>query len=84
MVRGKSYGFSRIAVRTWVIIPVYGGDGPSKLVFVQRRQDTCLVARDMSEFSSRLRRSTPTPLEFRQDTEAPFPVALAILEFLSI
>ena len=35
VVRGKSHGFSRIAVGTWVIISVYGGDGPSKLEFVQ-------------------------------------------------
>ena len=69
---------------TWVIISVYGGDGPSKLVFVERRQDTCLVARDMSGFSSRLGKSTCTPLELRQDIQAPFPVALAILGFLSI
>ena len=36
VVRGKSHGFSRIAGGTWVIISVYGGDGPSKLVFVQQ------------------------------------------------
>ena len=46
-VRVKSHCFSQIAVGTWVIISIYGGDGPSKLVFVQRRQDTCLVARNV-------------------------------------
>ena len=46
-MRGKSHCFSQIAVGTWVIISIYGGDGPSKLVFVQRRQDTCLVARNV-------------------------------------
>ena len=84
VLRGNSHGFSRIAGGTWVIISVYCGDGPSKLVFVQQRQDTCLVARDMSGFFSRLGKSTRTPLELRRDTQAPFPVALAILGFLSI
>ena len=41
--RGKSHGFSRVAVGTWGIFSSYGGDGHSKLVFVQRRQDSCLV-----------------------------------------
>ena len=69
---------------TWVIIPIYSGDGPSKLVFVQRCQDTCLVAMDTLGFSSRLGKSTGTPLELRQDTQGPFPVVLAMLAFLSI
>ena len=45
-VRGKSYGFYRVAAVSWGIFSRYGGNGPSKLVFVQRRQDSCLVARD--------------------------------------
>ena len=32
---GKSHGFSRNAVGTWVIFSSYGEDDPSKLVFVQ-------------------------------------------------
>ena len=32
---GKSHGFSRVAVGTWGIFLIYGGDGHSKLVFVQ-------------------------------------------------
>ena len=35
--RGKSHGFSRIAVVTCGIFLSYRGDGNSKLVFVQRR-----------------------------------------------
>ena len=83
-VRGKSHGFSRIAVGTWVLISIYGGDGPSKLVFVQRRLDTCHIARDTSGFFSRLGKSTHTPLDLRRYTQCPFLVALAILAFLSI
>ena len=83
-VMGKSHGFSRIAVGTWVLILIYDGDGPSKLLFVQRCQDTCLVARDTSGFSSRLGKSTHTPLELKWDTQGPSSVALAILGFLSI
>ena len=33
--RGKSLGFSRVAVGTRGIFSNYDGDGPSKLVFVQ-------------------------------------------------
>ena len=32
---GKSHGFCRVAVGTWGIFSSYGGDDPSKLVFVQ-------------------------------------------------
>ena len=48
VVRGKSHGFSRIAAGTWGIFSSEDGDGPSKLVFVLRRQDSCLVARETS------------------------------------
>ena len=43
MVRGKSDSFSRVVAGTWVILSSYGGDGHSKLEFVQRRKDSCLV-----------------------------------------
>ena len=33
--KGKSHGFSRVAEGTWGIFTSYGGDDPSKLVFVQ-------------------------------------------------
>ena len=62
----------------------YGGDGPSKLVFFQRHQHSCLVARETSRFSSRLGRAIGMPLEVRQETQGPFPVAREILGFLSI
>ena len=82
--RGKSHGFLRVAVGTWGIFSSYRGDGPSKLVFVQRCQDSCLVARDTSEFSSMLGSATGTPLNVRRKTLDPFPVAAGILVFLSI
>ena len=44
--RGKSHGFSRVAVGTCGIFSSYGGDGSSKLMFVQPRQNSCLVTRD--------------------------------------
>ena len=55
-----------------------------KLVFVQRGQGSCLVARDTSRFSSRLGRVIWTPLKERRETQGPFPVATGILGFLSI
>ena len=46
--RGKSHGFSQVAVRTWGMFSRYGMDGHSKLVIVLRRQDSCLVMMDTS------------------------------------
>ena len=82
--RGKSHGFSRVVVGTWGMFLSYGGDGSLKLVLVQQRQDSCLVARDTSRFSSRLGRAIGTPLEVRREAQCPFPVSTGILGFLSI
>ena len=60
------------------------GDGPSKLVFVQRCQDSFLITRDNSGISSRLGRAIEMFLEVRRETKDPFPVATGILGFLSI
>ena len=53
-------------------------------MFVQLRQDSCLVTRDTSGISSRLGRAIWTLLEVRQETQVPFPVATGILGFLSV
>ena len=84
MARGKSHGFSRVAVGTLGMLSSYGGDGPSKLVLVQWRQDSCLFARVTLGYSSRFGREIGTHLEVRRETQAPFPVATGILRFLSI
>ena len=62
----------------------YGEDGHSKLVFVQQRQDSCLVTRDTSVMSTRLGRAIMTRLEVRWETEGPFLDATVILGFLLI
>ena len=46
--RGMCHGISRVAAGTWGIFSSYNGDGHSKLQFVQRSQDSCLVMRDTS------------------------------------
>ena len=46
--REKFHAFSRITVGTWGIFSSYGRDGLSKFVFVERRQDSCLVMVDTS------------------------------------
>ena len=46
--RVMSHTISRVAARTWGICVSYSGDGHSKLDFVQRSQDTCVVMRDTS------------------------------------
>ena len=69
---------------TWGFLSIYDGGFPSNLVFVHRLQDTYLVVRETSRFSSRLGRAIATPREVRQETQGPFPVATVILGFLSI
>ena len=83
-VRGKSHGTSRVVGGSWGIFSSYSGDGPSKLVFVQQLQDSCLVTRDTSGISWRLGRARGTLLEVGHETQGPFPVSTVILGFLSI
>ena len=45
---GMSHGISRVAEGTWGKFTSYSGDGHSKLHFVQRSQDSCLVRMDTS------------------------------------
>ena len=45
---GKSHTISRVAAGTWGIFASYRGDGHSKILFVQRSQDSCIVMRDTS------------------------------------
>ena len=47
-VRGMSHGISRVETGTWGIFASYSGNGHSKLHFVQRSQDSCLVMMDTS------------------------------------
>ena len=46
--RGMRHGISRVGAGTWGIFSSYSGDGHSKLHFVQRSQDSCLVMTDTS------------------------------------
>ena len=46
--RCMSHTSSRVAAGTWGIFASYSGDGHSKLHFVQRSQDSCVVVRDTS------------------------------------
>ena len=82
--KGKSHGFSGVAAGTWVIFSSYGGDDTSKLVFVHRYQDSCLLTRDTSGITSRLARAILKLLEVRRETQCPFLIATVILGFLSI
>ena len=41
--RGMCHGISRVEGGTWGIFSSCSGDGHSKLHFVQRSQDSCLV-----------------------------------------
>ena len=68
MARGKSHGFSRVAAGTWGAFSSYSGDDHSKLVFVQRHQDSCLVMRDTSGICPRLGRAIWTLLKVRRET----------------
>ena len=59
-------------------------DELSKVVFVQRLEDPCLVMRDTSGISSRFGRAIRKLLDVRQETRGPLLVATVILGFLSI
>ena len=82
--RGMSHGISRVAAGTWGIFSSYSGDGHSKLHFVQRSQDSCVVMRDTSGIESRLGSIIQTLLEVRWETKPPVIVSTEILGFLSI
>ena len=82
--RGKSHIFSPVVAGTWGTFTSYGGDCHSKLVFVQRLQDSCLVTRETSGISTSLGRAIWMLLKVRQETDGPFLVATVILGFLSI
>ena len=69
---------------TWGIFLSYGRDDTSKLLFVQRCQDTCLGSRDTSDISSRLGRAIRILPKERRENQGPFLVATVILGFLSI
>ena len=54
---GESHCFSRVVAGTWDTFSSYARDGHSKLLLIQRHQDSCTVKRDSSGISSRLRRA---------------------------
>ena len=82
--RGMCRGISRVAAGTWGIFSSYSGDGHSKLHFVQRSQESCVVMMDTSGIYTRLERILQTLLEVRWETKRPFLVSRKILGFLSI
>ena len=84
VTRGKSDGFSRVEAGNWDIFSGYSRDGASKLVFLERHQDSCLVMTDTSGISSRLGRAIGLLSEVRRETQCPYSVATGILGFLSI
>ena len=81
---GEVSWFFSSGAGTWGILLSYSRDDPSKLVFVQRHQVSCLITTDTSGISSKLGRETWTLLEVRWETQGIFLVATVILVFLSI
>ena len=82
--RGMYHGISRVAAGTWVKFSSYSGDCHSKLHFVQRSQDSCLVRTDTSGSKTRFGRIIQTLLDVRWEPKRPFLVSIEILGFLSI
>ena len=72
---GEISWFYSVAVITWGIFSSFLGDEPSKLVFVQLRQDSCLVTRDARGIYSRLGRAIRTLLVVRQETKFLFLIS---------
>ena len=83
-MRGMSHVFSLVSAGTWRIFSSYGGDDPSKLLFVQPYQDSCLVTKDTSGICSRLARAIWPLVEVRRETQLTFLIATVILGFLTI
>ena len=81
---GEVSWFFSSGAGTWGILLSYGRDDPSKVVFVQRSQVSCLITRDTSGISSRPGREIWMLLEVRRETQGTFLVATVILVFLSI
>ena len=84
VARGKSHGFSRVAMGTWGIISSFGRNDPSRIVFVQQHQDSCLVMRNNSGMSLRLVMAIRTILEVRWETQGHILFVTMTLGFLSI
>ena len=82
--RGKSHGFSLVSAENWGIFTSPHGDYPSKLVFVQQCQASCLVTKDTSGISWRLRSAMQMLLEVMHEAQCTFLVPTVILGFLSI
>ena len=59
-------------------------DDPSKLVFVQRRQESSVLMRNNSGISSRLGKAIGMPLDVRRETQVRSSSATVILGFLSM
>ena len=72
VTRGMSHDFSRVASGTWDIFSCDGGDGPSKVMYVQRHQDSCLLARDSLGFPSRHGSTTGTLVKGSWWPKVPF------------
>ena len=84
MASWKSHDFFSSCARNLGYILELPRDDPSKPLFVQRRQDSCLLTRDTSGISSMLGRAMRTLLEVRRETQGIFLVATVILGFLSV
>ena len=81
---GMCHVISRVAAGTWGIFSSYSRDGHSKLHFVQRSQDSCLVTTDTSRSKTSLERIIQMLFEVRWETTRLFLVLRKILGFLSI
>ena len=81
---GRSHDFSQVAMGTWVIFSRHSWNDPSKLLFVQRRQDSSLFMMDTSGISWTLGREIEMLLEVRHETHSTFLVTTVILGILSI
>ena len=84
MASWKSHDFFSSCARNLGYILELPRDDPSKPLFVQRRQDSCLVRRDTSGISTRPGRPIWMLLEVRGETKVPSLVATVILRFISI
>ena len=84
MAMGKSHDFLLVASRTWNIFSHDIRDGRRKVMLGQRYQESYLVERDSSAFSSRHGSAIGTPNGGEAETQGPFQLPTCILGFLLI
>ena len=84
MARGTSPDFSLLASRTWDIFSRDIRDGHTKVMLVQRHQDSCLAREGHIVTLLEAWKRNREAYRWETETQGPFPLPTCIMGFLSI